>query len=113
MAEGESQVPDGAAVFPDIPADLGVNPLLLAVIHATVFLAGSDEQIVQPDAADEAVQGIARYIGRLDSRALRSVREDLACLVAYARQQKWPRGMVLSLRSFLADLGVEEAEEEA
>ncbi len=107
MDSDEAQVPEGAAVFPDIPAELGVNPLLLAVVHATVFLAGSDEQIVQPDAADEAVVAIAGYLQRLEGQQLRSVKEDMACLVTYARQQKWPRGLVQSLKTFLADLGVE------
>jgi hypothetical protein len=112
MAGAEEQVPDGAAVFPTIPDELGVDPLLLAVVHATVFLAGSDEEIVQPDAADEAVQAIADYLQRLEGGSLRRVQEDMACLVAYARQQKWPKGLVQSLRTFLADLGI-EAEEEA
>ncbi len=105
-------VPDGAAVFPAIPADLGVHPLLLAVLHATVFLAGSDEEIVQPDAADEAVQQIAEYLTRLDGDDLRRVQEDMTCLTAYARQERWPRGLVQSLKSFLADLGVEPDTEE-
>ena len=48
---GDAEVPEGAAVFPLIPPELGVNPLLLAVLHATVFLAGSDEKIVNPAAA--------------------------------------------------------------
>lgn len=105
--EGEGEVPDGAAIFPEIPAELGVNPLLLAVLHATVFLAGSDESIVHPDAADEAVGQIADYLQRLDAATVRQVREDMRCLVAYARQQKWPKGLIQSLRGFLADLGVE------
>jgi hypothetical protein len=105
----DEQVPDGAAVFPDIPAELGVSPLLLAVVHATVFLAGSTEQIVQPDAGEEAVGAIAAYLRRLQGEQLRCVKEDMACLVAYARQQKWPKGLVQSLKSFLADLGVEES----
>src|SRR5436190_1337806 len=34
-------VPEGAAVFPDIPAELGVDPLLLATLHASgVTLVG-------------------------------------------------------------------------
>jgi hypothetical protein len=105
-------VPDGAAVFPAIPPDLGVHPLLLAVLHATVFLAGSDEEIVQPDAADEAVQQIAEYLTRLEGDDLRRVQEDMTCLTAYARQERWPRGLVQSLKSFLADLGVEPDTEE-
>ncbi len=54
--EDADEVPEGAAVFPEIPPELGVHPLLLAVLHATVFLAGSDAEIVQPEAGDEAVQ---------------------------------------------------------
>jgi hypothetical protein len=107
----ESEVPEGAAVFPEIPPELGVDPLLLAAVHATVFLAGSDENIVHPDAADEAVQQIASYFQRLDGENLRRVQEDMTCLATYARQQKWPKGLVQSLRSFLADLGVETDEE--
>ena len=49
--EADDEVPEGAAVFPTIPAELGVDPLLLAVLHATVFLAGSDEAVVHPAAA--------------------------------------------------------------
>jgi hypothetical protein len=108
MPGEQEQVPEGAAVFPDIPAELGVDPLLLAVVHATVFLAGSDEHIVQPDAADEAVAAMAGYLGRLEGEPLRRVKEDMACLVSFARQQKWPKGLVQSLRSFLSDLGIEE-----
>ena len=54
--EDDEQVPEGVAIFPEIPDTLGVNPLLLAVIHSIVFLAGSDAEIVNPSAADEAVQ---------------------------------------------------------
>jgi hypothetical protein len=106
-----AEVPEGAAIFPEIPAELGVDPAWLAVVHATVFLAGSDERIVHPEAADEAVQGIAGYLRRLAGERLRRVREDMACLEAYARQQKWPRGLVQSLKTFLADLGVGEENE--
>jgi hypothetical protein len=106
-ADEGSEVPEGAAVFPTIPAELGVDPLLLAVLHATVFLAGSDDAVVHPAAADEAVETMADYLRRLDGERLRRVREDMACLVAYARQQKWPKRDVQSLKSLLSDLGVE------
>jgi hypothetical protein len=107
-SEAESEVPEGAAVFPLIPPELGVNPLLLAVVHATVFLAGSDDEVVDPAAADEAVQHLAAYLQRLKPEQLSSVREDMDCLIRYARQQHWPKQLVHSLQSFLADFGVEE-----
>jgi hypothetical protein len=101
------EVPEGAAVFPQIPDGLGVDPLLLAVVHATVFLAGSDESIVDAEAADEALERLAEYLQRLDGERLRRVKEDLACLVAYAKQQRWPRGEIQTLRTFLQDMGAE------
>jgi hypothetical protein len=108
MSTGEEpEVPEGAAVFPEIPEELGVNPLLLGVLHATVFLAGSDESVVQGPAAEEALQGLATYLQRLDGDLLRRTREDLACLVAYARQQKWPKPMVRLLKDLLSDFGVD------
>ena len=109
----EPEVPEGAAVFPLIPAELGAHPLLLAVLHATVFLSGSDDDIVHPAAADEAVQYLADYLQRLDGDDLRRVHEDLAALTAFARQEKWPKQLVQYLKNFLSDYGVGAAEEEA
>lgn len=106
---GPSEVPEGAAVFPLIPAELGMNPLLLAVLHATVFLAGSDDEVVNPDAAEEALQYLAGYLQRLDGALLRQVREDMVCLTAFARQEKWPRQLVRVLQNFLKDYGIESS----
>jgi hypothetical protein len=78
------------------------------VLHATVFLAGSDEQIVNPDAADEAVESLAGYLGRLQGPQLQHIREDLDCLVRFARQQAWPDPLVQFLQTFLADYGIGE-----
>jgi hypothetical protein len=109
--ESAREVPAGAAVFPLIPPELGINPVLLAVIHATVFLTGSDGSIVDPSAADEAVEQMAAYLQRLSGTALQRVREDMECLVTYARQEKWPKQVVRSLQTLLADYGVGEEDQ--
>jgi hypothetical protein len=112
MSDADSpEVPEGAAVFPQIPEELGVDPLLLAAIHATVFLAGSTEDVVDADAAEEALQFLAGYLRRLTGARLQRVREDMACLTAYARQQKWPKQMVRALQTFLDDCGIGTEEE--
>lgn len=108
MAEADPEIPEGAAVFPEIPAELGVHPLLLAVVHATIFLAGSADDIVHPTAADEAVQHIAHYLRRLEGDALSRAREDMDCLVRYAKAQRWSKQLIRALQSFLADCGVGE-----
>jgi hypothetical protein len=107
------EVPEGAAVFPLIPPELGVHPLLLAVVHATVFLDGSAPDVVHPEAAGEVLEYFATYLQRLSGPELRRAREDLECLAAYARQEKWPKQQVRFLKEFLADFGVgEEGEAE-
>src|SRR6516164_1903608 len=98
---GPSEVPEGAAVFPLIPPELGINPLLLAVLHAAVFLSGSAEEIVHPSAADEAFDFMAGYLRRLTGKQRQQAREDVDCLVRYARQEKWPRELVRALKSIL------------
>src|SRR5215472_4287993 len=97
------ETPDGAAVFPLIPPELGVHPLLLAVLHAYVFLEGSEAAVLNGTAAEEAMQYLATYLQRLDGAELRRVREDLDTLVGFAKSEKWPRQQVRFLQDFLDD----------
>ncbi len=98
----EQEIPEGAAVFPEIPEELGIHPLLLAVLHSTVFLSGSTEDVVHTDAADEALDYMVHYLERLDGEDLNRVREDMECLIRYGRQEKWPRQLTEALKSFQA-----------
>ena len=100
------ETPEGAAVFPLIPAELGVHPLLLAVLHAYVFLEGSDAAVLHPSAAEEAMNYLVTYAQRLSGDDLRRVREDLHTLVGFARSEKWPKQQVRFLQDFLKDNGI-------
>ncbi len=97
------EVPEGAAVFPLIPAELGIHPLLLAVLHAVVFFDGSDEQVVNDAAADEALNYLVTYLQRLKGPELQRVREDLHVLAEYARENDWPAEERQFLDNFLHD----------
>ena len=105
-APNADESPDGAAVFPLIPEELGVHPLLLAVLHAYVFLEGSDPGVLQGDAAEEAMQYLATYLQRLSGAELPRVREDLQTLVGFAKHEKWPRQQIRFLQDFLAENGI-------
>ena len=100
------EVPDGAAVFPLVPPELGVHPLLLAVLHAYVFLEGSNDDVVDPDSAIEAMEYMASYLQRLNGPDLSRVREDLQTLIGFAKHEKWPRQQVRFLQDFLKDNGI-------
>src|SRR5215831_6620326 len=102
----EPEVPEGAAVFPLIPAELGVNPLLLAALHAVVFLVGSSDEVVEPAAGEEALQYLVTYLQRLSGRELDRVKEDMAALLAFARQDGWDKQDTHFLKTFLTEFGI-------
>lgn len=104
----EGDVPEGAAVFPLIPEELDIHPLLLAILHVVVFLEGSDDKVIDPEAAQETCEYLATYLQRLKGPELRRVREDLETLIGFARQEKWPGPNMQFLQSFLTDHGVPE-----
>ena len=101
-----SDVPEGASVFPLIPAELGVDPLLLAVLHAIVFFDGSDVEVVNDAAANEALNYFATYLQRLKGADRKRIREDMDCLIAFGKQEGWPREEMQFLQEFLKEFGV-------
>lgn len=101
------EAPDGAAVFPLIPPELGVHPLLLAVLHAYVFLEGSEEAVLNGAVAEEAMHYVVTYLQRLTGSELRRMKEDLETLATFAKAEKWPKQQVRFLQEFLKDNGIE------
>ena len=104
--DSEPEVPDGAAVFPMIPPELGINPLLLATLHAIVFLIGSSEEVVDPAAGEEALQYLVSYLQRLGAAQLDRVKEDMQVLLDFARKDGWPREDLHFLKTFLTTFNV-------
>ncbi|MBM3979779.1 MAG: hypothetical protein FJ304_05765 [Planctomycetes bacterium] len=100
------ETPDGAAVFPLIPEELGVHPLLLAALHAYVFLEGSEATVLNPAVADEAMEYLVGYMQRLNGAELRRVREDFITLVGFAKSEDWPKQHVRFLQDFLKENGI-------
>jgi hypothetical protein len=107
-AKSDDEVPKGAAVLPVIPEELGVDPLLLAVLHATIFFDGSEENVVNQRAAREAMEYMADYLRRLSGPRLAKVHEDLACLAAFAREEGWRKEQIQFFKEFLENFGVGE-----
>jgi len=100
------EAPEGAAVFPMIPAELGVHPLLLAMLHAYVFLEGSEATVLNGTVAEEAMEYMLNYLQRLDGADLDRVKEDFATLAAFAKSEKWPRQQIRFLQDFLGENGI-------
>jgi len=105
-AKPPEEAPDGAAVFPLIPPELGIHPLLLGVLHAYVFLEGSDASVLNAAVADEAMNYLVTYLQRLTGADLQRVREDMHTLAGLAKAEKWPKQQVRFLQEFLKDNGI-------
>jgi hypothetical protein len=93
-------VPAGSALLPPIPPELEIQPLLLAVLHASIFLGGSDKELVHPTAAEEALDGMVAYLGRLNENERERLRLDIETLAAYGRQEKWGKAELRFLKDF-------------
>ena len=93
-------------MFPLIPPELGVHPLLLAALHAYVFLEGSEDAVLHPAAAEEAMHYLVSYLQRLTGPDLKRVREDVQALVGFAKHEKWPKQQVRFLQDFLKENGI-------
>jgi hypothetical protein len=104
--EQEPEGGEGAAVFPMIPPELGVNPLLLTTLHAIVFLIGSSDDVVEPESGEEALHYLVSYLQRLAGPQLDRIREDLAVLLEFARKDGWPKEDVHFLKTFLTTFNV-------
>ena len=101
----QKEVPPGAGVLPLIPVELNIQPLLLAVLHATVFLSATDEVLLDRLAADECFDYLAGYMRRLKGSDLQRVRDDLAVLADFGRREKWSLSAVEFLQTFLESCG--------
>ncbi|HEY2911615.1 MAG TPA: hypothetical protein VGI99_15290 [Gemmataceae bacterium] len=99
--------PDGAAVFPLIPVELGIHPLLLAALHAYVFLEGSDPAVLNPAVAEEAMNYLVGYLQRLTGEQLRRAKEDMTALAGFAKSEGWPKQHVRFLQDFLEENGIQ------
>ena len=110
MDENSIEVPEGTAIFPEIPDQVGANPLLLSLLHFVVFIAGSDEAVCNQEAGAAILDQVATYLQRLSTKEVARLKEDLAVLAAFARDQKWEAGTVEVLDTFLDDMGVGEGE---
>lgn len=105
-----AESPEGAAVFPMIPPELGVHPLTLAVLHAYVFLEGSEPEVLNGTVAEEAMEYLVTYLQRLDGADLKRFTEDFSTLAAYAKSEKWPKQQVRFLMEFVKENMIGTAE---
>lgn len=110
LEEGSSdelleELGDAVALFPDVPAEMGVDPVLLGLLHCVVFLCGSNDEMVHPQAADLVMQQVMECCSRLNGAQLKKVREDMQVLASWSKDQGHGQAALEFLETFLDEMG--------
>lgn len=116
---GASSMPEGrgewvemnAYVMPELPASLGVDPVVAALIHVASFLELSGDDAVDPDAATKAMEHLGFYLGRLPARKIAAIREQLDRIAAHAQAQGWDQEAVEFLAEFMTNFGLSDEDD--
>lgn len=100
--------PSGFLPVPLIPSDLGVDPLLAAVIDCAAFLDLADDGAVDAEQASVTLEHVAYYVRQLPSDRVELLGRQLDAIVMHGNRHGWPETLVQFARSFLANCGVPE-----
>ena len=108
----EGQEPDtmgleGIALFPEIPEELGIDPLLECLLSMVVFITASDENLVDPKAADEAFAHLQVVLSKLDNKRIARMSEELEVVAGWVKDQGLGLEAVEFIETFLDEMGVD------
>jgi hypothetical protein len=98
-------------IMPAVPPELGIDPILLALIHCAAFLDLASEDLVDPDSAGDVLENLELYIKRLEPARLSEIQAQLEKLEEWAEQSGWPEELVDFVADFLYSCGVGEEDE--
>lgn len=113
MTAGPEWVEDDAFVTPVLPASLGIDPVLAALIHVSTFLELSGDGTVDPDRAVEAMEHVGFYLAQLPAELLAAFGDQIDRVAAHARAAGWGDEAVEFLGGFLANFGLADEDESA
>jgi hypothetical protein len=98
-------------IMPLVPPELGIDPILLALIHCAAFLDLASEQLVDPDSAGDVLENLELYVKRLEPTRLTEIQGQIEKLEEWADQSGWPEELVDFVADFLYSCGVGEEDE--
>jgi hypothetical protein len=96
------------ALLPAVPEELGVDPLLLALLRCASFLDLSGDEVVNADVAGEVLEHVGMYIQRLPDERLDEIHAQLEALEAHAQKEAWSSDVVEFIQDFLYNCGLGE-----
>jgi hypothetical protein len=92
--------------LPVIPPELGIDPVLCALLHLAAFLDFGDDDATDPEAVAEALEHVGLYVQRLDDAALQAVEEQLDRLAKHGAAAGWAEEAQTFVEDFLYNCGL-------
>lgn len=104
-----------SGMLPVVPEELGLDPLLLALLRCASFLDLTGEGGVNPELAGEVLEHVGLYVQRLPDERLDEIQAELETLEAHATEKGWSSDVIEFIRDFLYNcgLGEDDADEPA
>jgi hypothetical protein len=98
-------------LMPVVPEELGIDPLLLSLVHCAAFLDLAADDVVDPDAAGDVLENLEVYFKRLAPARLAEIDEQLERLSEWAESAGWPEELVDFVADFLYSCGVADEDD--
>ncbi len=84
-----AEVPEGVALLPEVPDNLGLHPFSLAILETVVFLTGTDEELIHQGAADEMFGRLVEHLTKLADSDKKRFHADLKKLGEHGLAEGW------------------------
>jgi hypothetical protein len=104
MAEADPERPE--YVLPVLPSELSLDPLLCALLHCVAFLDLADDELMDPEAAGDALEHVGMYVQRLPEDRQVAIAQGLTKLHAHAQENGWTDAQCEVVRDFLYSCGI-------
>lgn len=111
-ADDKGSGKEAVSGLPLVPAELGIDPVLLALLHCAAFLDLSGEGIVEPGAATDVLEHVGLYVQRLSPDELADIADQLAALHEHGAEAGWAPELLELVDDFLYSCGVDDEDAE-
>lgn len=101
------------AFLPLVPTELGIDPILLALLQTAAFLDLSDDDSVDPEFAGDVLERVGLYVQRLPAERVPELQSQLGRLHAHAVEAGWPPDLSEFVGQFLYNCGLGDEDDVA
>ena len=101
-----------AFIMPLIPEELDIDPVLLALLHASTFVELSGNETVELQDAVRAMEYITYYLHRMPREQIRHIQSQLDRIVEFGKEHDLGHEFIEFVSAFLTNAFIDEDEDD-